>query len=194
MEMHDNPREYAKKFIDDEEFNALLDENITAVEAQFVEPRQSYFPQILAYSLKEKDQRKLAMIMMDIDFQEKEKTNMAFEGAGVKLAEERYYPVAFYSSEIWYRTVNHMSEHQGRVSDYDDKKEAIMLWGRTFEGRYNCCRWDIVRDEKNNMRLTNKTKDYFNGHSNTTNCNYLNLFFKGHIMAAASKAGLPVVD
>lgn len=174
---------FAQNAISDEEFNELLKRTVELDRKFFEKDNQNgLIPQIILYGLKNKEGKRLSAILVLADDQFNERKEDLIKMVGMKFAsEEPFIPIAiFMSSEAWVRSYSKEEDITKKVSEYEDKHEAIVCAGLTFDARANMATTNIKRNKKNEIKLENtQYMEYEEGKENSVPY-LLSKFYEGY--------------
>lgn len=148
-----------RKHLTDEDFNDLLKDQVEYIETLIKEnpETQAFEPMLIVGGFKVNNVREMSIIVFPgVDFN-KDKYK-ALYGAGLKFAENYFIQKAFMPvcvfllSEAWVKTFKNEKEHtKSHISDYEDKKEAIICGGLTVDKRGNMAQIIITRDKEDRI-------------------------------------------
>lgn len=142
------------EFISDDEFNTLLAEHQKSLE-RAIRKDNERFPPMVVVCLRKPGEKEFAKVAcgMQVDFSSRDEKLDAFRALGAMAATEQHMkdrglPMAvFLVSEAWAKKFNENDKHtidvNKPVHDYADRREMMIIAGRTFDGRNNSAMYGI---------------------------------------------------
>jgi hypothetical protein len=146
-----------RELITDEVFNDFLCREVAnVVKTANGAEAESYMPLLVVMEYAEGDSPPVNVFALAFeDFNQSETRHSAIFELGKRAFHEEMQPIAaFLSSEAWIRMCK-SGDHDPnrRVSDYEDKREVLIVVGLTFDGRSNAACFNIERDDQNYIHL-----------------------------------------
>jgi len=146
-----------RELITDEVFNDFLCREVAnVVKTANGAETESYMPLLVVMEYAESGSFPVNVFALAFeDFNQSETRHSAIFEIGKRVFQEEMQPVAaFLSSEAWIRMCKPEDyDPNRRVSEYDDKREVLIVVGLTFDGRSNAACFGIERDDNNYIRL-----------------------------------------
>lgn len=149
------------ELLTDEVFNDFLCREVTnVVKTANGTETESYMPLLVVMEYTENNNFSISVFALAFeDFNQSETRHSAIFELGKQAFREDMRPVAaFLSSEAWIRMCKSRDyDPNRRVSEYDDKREVLIVVGLTIDGRSNAACFGIERDDYNYIRLGTPT-------------------------------------
>lgn len=146
------------KMISDEELDKYMDDQLNlALESL----KDGLIGRMIVVGMKKEDGKPEMIFMMFADFPEPKTRHKAFQGIGAKLAERPgFIPMAvILTTEAWTKQFDkdEIEKRDKMVSEYDDKKEVIIVAAMTMDKRQKTIVVPITRDKDDKIITGEKT-------------------------------------
>lgn len=192
MDTTEELNQHAQKLISDETFKNMLEEEISR-SLLLSQDQVSLTPTLLVIALSEDEQGEICyklyqFILLIENFNDAKARAEAIEKIGQDCHTKGLKPCAvFMASEAWHKsiTVEEAAQHgEQPVESYPDKQEIVIIAGLTIDGRSAVARFDVERNENDQMQLGSLFKsdsNYKVRHS------LLSYFFQGYFTPARAE-------